>query len=118
MKVYVLKTGNYESECIIGTFSSIKQLEKFKNKFPEDDDYYDLEEFELDYIPDISEGKMIYYVYHNYAGKIKSYKTDISHIKEINILYGNDRYATYVWASSGEEAIDISKKLYIDNKLK
>lgn len=115
MKVYLLTTGDYEDERVVGVFSSVEQLEKFKNKFPTSD-YNDPKEFELDYIPDVPDGKVIYYVHHDYWGKIKSYKGDISHINSVNKLYGDDKYATYVWASSEEEAIEVAKKVYEENK--
>ncbi len=116
MKIYLLTIGEYEDECPVGIFSSIEQLEKFKNKVPSSDYNNYIKEFELDYIPDVPDGKMVYYVHHDCWGNIKSYETDVSHINSINKIYGDDKYATYVWASSEKEAIEVAKKIYEENK--
>ncbi len=118
MKVYLLTIDIYEDRCPIGVFSSIEQLEKFKNKLPHKD--YKLEEFELDYIPDISDGQSIYNVYHDHLGKITSCKVDISYINSVNKLVNHiglkNKYSTYVWASSEEESIRIAEKIISGEK--
>jgi len=106
MKVYVLTVDCYEDEEVVGIFTSLDKINKFKERFPTMRIYNKPIEFELDNIPERPNNKFVYQVSYNCKNELSSFEFDFNSIKFIDTLLGGDNDPlTYVWASDKLEAI-------------
>lgn len=119
MKMYVLISGKYEDCEIHGIFSSVKKLEEFKNRFPNN---YNLpEEYCLDHIPDRPNNEDVYYVYLCGDNEIKAVKESIKSYRLIGGEYrgkcedGPKYFHTYLWATNEEDAIKKGNEIFLCN---
>ena len=68
-KIYLVTDGNYSDYHVLGAFSSMEKAEQAKLLYAADND---IEEYELDAIPDSPPGLFAYVVLMEIAGDVKS----------------------------------------------
>lgn len=110
MKIYLVTDGKYSDFCVLGAFSTMEKAERGKVLL---DSYNDIEEFELDSVPEAPPGLLPYGVNMKKNGDAaNAYRksTDGFEVSHRFSEWGDGTFYAYVYARDKEHAIKIANE--------
>lgn len=111
-KIYLVTEGSYSDYRVLGVYSSVEKAEHAKLLYVADND---IEEYELDAVPESPPGLLAYVVLMEISGDVKRlWQESVAGFKSRwhpEDLYGSDPVAWFrIWARDEQHAVKIANE--------